>query len=146
MSSLTRPANAIGTAALCAATTLIVNRGKARYAWVTLLPLFFVGVATETAGFELITETFIPKMIGSGVPGMVFQGYLLATLCGLAMVALIAVFLESLNAGRWFTAKMTASPWERPTTAARLSLVPASVTTNSPPSKSMPGRDNRIVA
>jgi carbon starvation protein len=81
--------------ALCAATTMIINRGRGRYAWVTLLPLAFVGVATETAGYQLITENFIPKLIGSGLPDKVFQGYLLSTLCGLAMVALVAILIEA---------------------------------------------------
>jgi len=82
--------------ALCTGTTLIVNSGRARYAWVTLVPLLFVGVATETAGYQLITRQFIPKLIGSGKADLVFQGYLLSTFCGLAMVALIAIFIESL--------------------------------------------------
>jgi carbon starvation protein len=88
--------------ALCAGTTMLVNRGKARYAWVTLLPLFFVGTATETAGFQLITRQFIPRMIASGKPGVVFQGYLLSALCALAMAALLFIFVESL--GRWLRA------------------------------------------
>ena len=93
--------------ALCAGTTMIVNRGRARYAWVTLLPLVFVGAATETAGYQLITRTFIPKMIGSGKASLQFQGYLLATLCGLAMIALIAIFFDSLAKWRknWRTSE-----------------------------------------
>jgi len=82
--------------ALCAATTMIINSGRARYAWVTLAPLAFVGVATETAGFELITETFIPKLIRGGKP---VQGWVLTCLCALAMAALVAIFLDAL--ARW---------------------------------------------
>src|SRR6185436_11164711 len=81
--------------ALCAATTMIVNRGKARYAWVTLTPLLFVGTATETAGYQLIKNQFIPKMIQSGKPALVFQGWLLSSVCALAMVALALIFLEA---------------------------------------------------
>jgi carbon starvation protein len=93
--------------ALCAATTLTINRGRARYAWVTLLPLSFVGVATEVAGYQLITQQFVPKLIGSGVPDKVFQGYLLSTLCALAMVALVVIFLDSLR--KWLNAFGTRS-------------------------------------
>ncbi len=82
--------------ALCTGTTLIVNSGRARYAWVTLVPLLFVGIATETAGYQLITRQFIPKLIGSGKADLIFQGYLLSTFCGLAMLALVAIFVESL--------------------------------------------------
>ena len=74
---------------------LHLNRGKAKYAWTTLLPLAFVGVATETAGYQLITQTFVPKMIRSADPGKVFQGYLLATVCGISMVALDLDFHRS---------------------------------------------------
>ena len=85
--------------ALCAATTMIVNQKRARYAWVTLTPLVFVGVATETAGYQLIRDTFWPKMIGSGKPALVFQGWLLASLCALSMIALVVIFAEA--ALRW---------------------------------------------
>jgi len=83
--------------ALCAATTMIVNSGKGKYAWVTLTPLLFVGVATETAGYQLITQTFIPKMIKNGKS--VFQGYLLSTLCALAMSAMLFIFIDA--ATKW---------------------------------------------
>jgi len=88
--------------ALCAATTLTINRGRAKYAWVTLLPLSFVGVATEVAGYQLITEQFVPKLINSGASDKVFQGYLLSSLCVLAMVALVVIFFDSLR--KWLAA------------------------------------------
>ncbi len=58
-----------------------------------------MGVATETAGYQLIRDQFVPKLIGSGVPDKVFQGYLLSSLCALAMVALIAILFDSVQ--RW---------------------------------------------
>ncbi|MDB4985958.1 MAG: carbon starvation protein [Myxococcaceae bacterium] len=85
--------------ALCAATTLTINRGRARYAWVTLLPLSFVGVATETAGYQLIRDQFYPKLICSPDADKVFQGWLLSSLCVLAMAALVFIFLDS--ARKW---------------------------------------------
>jgi carbon starvation protein len=85
--------------ALCAATTISINRGRARYAWVTLLPFSFVSVATETAGYQLIRDQFYPKLILSGQPDKVFQGYLLSSLCVLAMLALVFIFMDSLR--RW---------------------------------------------
>jgi len=85
--------------ALCAATTLTINRGRGRYAWVTLLPLAFVGAATETAGFQLIRDQFLPKLIRSGDPSKAFQGYLLSSVCVIAMVSLVVILADA--ARRW---------------------------------------------
>jgi carbon starvation protein len=40
--------------ALCVGTTLIIKSGKARFAWVTLLPLAWVLAATLTAGWQKV--------------------------------------------------------------------------------------------
>ncbi|MEP7227874.1 MAG: carbon starvation protein A, partial [Gemmatimonadales bacterium] len=40
--------------ALCVGTTLIIKSGKARYAWVTLLPLTWLLAATLTAGWQKV--------------------------------------------------------------------------------------------
>ena len=50
--------------ALAVGTTLIINAGRARYAWVTILPMTFVGVTTLIAGWESITNIFWPKTNG----------------------------------------------------------------------------------
>ena len=44
----------LATVALAVGTTLILKSGKARYAWVTLLPLAFVVAVTFTAGVQKI--------------------------------------------------------------------------------------------
>jgi carbon starvation protein len=75
-------------------TGWLVNQGRARYAWVTLLPLAFVGLATETAGYELIHDTFIPKLIRSAKPELVFQGWLLTIICAVSMAALVLILVE----------------------------------------------------
>ena len=47
--------------ALCVGTTWIINRGRARYAWVTILPLSFLMVIELTAGFQNIRDNYLPK-------------------------------------------------------------------------------------
>jgi carbon starvation protein len=44
----------LAAVALCVGTTLIIKSGKARYAWVTLLPLTRVLAATLTAGWQKV--------------------------------------------------------------------------------------------
>jgi len=44
----------LASVALCVGTTLIIKSGKARYAWVTLLPLSWLLAATLTAGWQKV--------------------------------------------------------------------------------------------
>jgi carbon starvation protein len=44
----------LATVALCVGTTVIIKSGKQRYAWVTLLPLAWLGVVTMTAAYTKI--------------------------------------------------------------------------------------------
>ncbi|NOT64404.1 MAG: hypothetical protein HOP19_29650, partial [Acidobacteria bacterium] len=47
--------------ALCVCTTFLINRGKARYAWVTILPLSFLIVIELTAGYQNLLNNYLPK-------------------------------------------------------------------------------------
>jgi len=44
----------LAAVALCVGTTVIIKMGKARYAWVTILPLVWLVLVTMTAGIEKI--------------------------------------------------------------------------------------------
>ena len=75
--------------ALSIGTTVIINSGRARYAWVTLLPLAFVATTTLTAGWLSIVDNFLPAA-RAATGGARFQGYLNAALTVL-MMGLIVV-------------------------------------------------------
>ena len=55
----------LAVVALSVVTTLLVNTGRGRYAWVTLLPMLFVLSTTLTAAYQMGTYQF-PTMIANG--------------------------------------------------------------------------------
>lgn len=63
----------LATIALAIGTSFIINRGRAKYAWVTILPMIFVGVTTVTAAFLNIKNIYIPqaKAASTVVPGLI---------------------------------------------------------------------------
>jgi carbon starvation protein len=48
--------------ALVIATSFIINRGRTKYAWVTIVPLIFIGITTLTAGFLNMKNIYLPQM------------------------------------------------------------------------------------
>ena len=53
----------LATIALVVGTSYIINRGKIKYAWITILPMIFVGVTTLTAGWQNIMNIYLPQAI-----------------------------------------------------------------------------------
>jgi carbon starvation protein len=82
--------------ALCVATTVILNMGKRRYLWVTLLPLIFVACTTFTAAWQSIFQNFIPL---SEQPGQAFRGYLNVLLTVIMMTCALGII--GISIGKW---------------------------------------------
>jgi carbon starvation protein len=63
----------LATIALAIGTSFIINRGRKKYAWVTILPMVFVGVTTMTAAFLNIKNIYIPQVrdMSTLVPGLI---------------------------------------------------------------------------
>ncbi len=87
----------LAAVALCVATTIIINSGKAKYSWITLLPLSFVASTTLVAGWESITDIFWPL---SQKPETAAQGYINTFLTATIMVAAVIILADSVR--RWF--------------------------------------------
>jgi carbon starvation protein len=51
----------LATIALVVGTSYIINQGKGKYAWITILPMAFVGITTLTAGFENVFKIYLPQ-------------------------------------------------------------------------------------
>jgi carbon starvation protein len=49
--------------ALCVGTTFIINSGRARYAWITIMTLAFLSVIELTAGYQNVTQNYLPKKL-----------------------------------------------------------------------------------
>jgi carbon starvation protein len=84
----------LGAVALAVGTTIIINIGKARYAWVTLVPLAFVSVTTLTAGAMSVRDLFWP-MTENASDAVRFQGYLNSTLTIIMMVSVIVILANA---------------------------------------------------
>ena len=82
----------LSAAALAIGTVVIVNAGRARYAWVTLLPLAFVTVTTLSAGVLSISQKFLPM---TALPEKAFQAWLNIGIIGAMMACVVVVIIDS---------------------------------------------------
>ena len=88
----------LAAVALAVATSAIVNAGKFRYMWVTLVPMLFVLTTTLVAGWENIFDNFSPLLNN---PNTSLQGYINIILTVIMMVSAMIIFVESLR--RWYS-------------------------------------------
>jgi carbon starvation protein len=88
----------LASVALAVGTTVIINAGRARYAWVTLLPLSFVSITTLTAGALSVRDNFYPMAIGPDAAKH-FQGYLNSTVTILMMICVLVILTSAVM--RW---------------------------------------------
>jgi carbon starvation protein len=88
----------IGSVALSVVTTILINMGRAKYAWITLVPLCFLAVTTLTAGYLSVRDTFWPMAVGAN-PALVVRGYVNA-ICTSILMACVVIILVS-AARRW---------------------------------------------
>ena len=56
----------LAAVALCVGTAVILNAGRAKYAWTTMFPLAFVASTTLYAGWRSIFDNFLPKHTTTG--------------------------------------------------------------------------------
>jgi carbon starvation protein len=86
----------LAAVALCVATTIIINSGRAKYAWVTIVPLAFVSTTTLVAGFKSITDIFWPL---AQKPETATQGLINTSLTAIIMAAAAVIMFDSIR--RW---------------------------------------------
>jgi len=107
----------LATVALCVGTTIIIKMGKARFAWVTMLPLAWLAIVTMTAGWEKLFSAdvrlgFIShahliegQVAANALPAaiktiadarrVIFNDYLDAAVAGFFMVSVVVILADS---------------------------------------------------
>jgi carbon starvation protein len=88
----------LGAVALAVATTVLINMGRTRVAWVTFLPLCFLSVTTMTAGYMSIRDNFWPLAVHVN-PELHVQGYVLSISTSIMMACCLMILAAAI--WRW---------------------------------------------
>jgi carbon starvation protein len=80
--------------ALCVGTTFIIKLGRAKYAWVTLVPMAFVMATTLTAAWLNITTVYLPL---TRKEGSALQGYVNTGFTVVIMICALIILIDSLR-------------------------------------------------
>jgi carbon starvation protein len=94
----------LATVALAIGTSFIINHGLARYSWMTILPMLFVGITTITAGYLNIINIYLPQF---EIPEKQFQGIINLGLTAAIMISVLIIFTDALP--RWIRVFMKQS-------------------------------------
>jgi carbon starvation protein len=81
----------LAVVALAVGTTIIINIGRKKYAWVTFVPLCFISITTLTAGYMSVRDNFWPMAIGPN-PALHTQGYV-QSICTVIMLICAIIIL-----------------------------------------------------
>ncbi|MCK9203364.1 MAG: carbon starvation protein A [Bacteroidales bacterium] len=82
----------LATVALAIGTSFIINNGKAKYAWITIVPMIFVGITTLWAGVMNITGIYIPQL---SAPKFFVQGLINLLLTGVIMLCVVIILKDA---------------------------------------------------
>ena len=88
----------LGMLALCIATTVLIKMNKAKYLWVTVAPMIFVGIITLSGCYELF-QLFIQRAL-TGANDQAFTMWINTLLVGIVASLAIVVLIDSLM--KWY--------------------------------------------
>jgi carbon starvation protein len=83
----------LATIALAIGTSFIINRGRIKYAWVTLVPMTLVGITTLTAAFLNIKNIYIPQC---RIPETMVPGIINLVLTGSIILSVIIILSNAI--------------------------------------------------
>ena len=109
----------LATVALCVGTTVIIKMGKARYMYLTLIPLVWLVVVTMTAGYQKIfssdprlgflshAESLSNAIASGALPAsiasadiarrLIFNDYMNTAVAGFFMISVVVILAESIR-------------------------------------------------
>jgi len=89
----------LASIALAVGTSYIINRGKIKYAWITIVPFVFIGFTTLYAGFTNIINIYFPQVLESET---LVQGIINLSLTGVIIFCASVVFINAIP--KWIKA------------------------------------------
>ena len=81
----------LASVALAVGTSILINLGRTKYIWVTLVPLVFLGTNTLYGGYLNITGNYYPLAVGANAARNM-EGWIL-TICTVVMMVLAVIIL-----------------------------------------------------
>lgn len=80
----------LATIALAVGTTYIINHSKAKYAWITLIPMLFVGITTIYAGTLNSINLYLPQLAEEGTFTVGLINLILTAIIVISVVIIVA--------------------------------------------------------
>jgi carbon starvation protein len=87
----------LGTISLAISTTVLFRMGKARYTWITIVPMVFMAIVAFTADYMNVFNTYLPA-----------HNYFLITVSVIMFILILVVLVDSIR--RWFELARTVPP------------------------------------
>lgn len=82
----------LATLALAIGTTYLINNGKLKYIWITVIPMSFVGITTITGGIKNLMNIYIPQMMADATR---VQGSINTVLTLVILVCVVVIISEA---------------------------------------------------
>jgi carbon starvation protein len=90
----------LATLALAVGTSYLINTGKRKYIWITLLPMTFVGITTITGGIKNMLNIYIPQLMSEKTS---VQGSINTLLTAIILVCVVLIISEATH--KWIKGK-----------------------------------------
>ncbi|MEK7718686.1 MAG: carbon starvation protein A [Bacteroidota bacterium] len=84
----------LATLALAIGTSYLINHGKRKYIWITVVPMTFVGITTVTGGFMNLYNIYIPQIL---IQSSRIQGVVNAILTVVILVCVLLILIEAVS-------------------------------------------------